>query len=393
MKKHLLMTLCSIAVVCCTAGWDTIKKTDPYFEATIKNVDIGGEMLLYQNISKPMRSCDRMLKGLGKVADEKDPTTQSLFVAFAKMLDVTSFKAIAQSSVKVEKGVYLYKQFVLTRKNTKSILAGEALKNEKLDHMIASLPADTRLALHGNFNMVYLLKRLTEEFAATGNKTLIDGLAKLRTQSKAEGVDIDAWAESACGPMMLVISGELPQDLKVAIAISDKNGVLSGLLRKQYKPKENESSYPITGIPIFPKAQLVYSEGCILLVSDPAILAKPAKMLGDDPRYSKYLPLLPKEGSGFMVVDVNPNFAALANFMIPEDKRCITIRPFRIVAVDCRRENGIASTMASNFSLPISGYKFINAMVPAMMKRAKGMAPQKKAPAATPAKAPAPAAK
>jgi hypothetical protein len=137
-------------------------------------------------------------------------------------------------------------------------------------------------------------------------------------------------------------------------------------------------------------------------------------MLGDDPRYSKYLPLLPKEGAGFMVVDVNPNFAAIANFMIPEDKRCITIRPFRIAAVDRRCENGIATTMVSSFSLPMSQSKFIDAMLPAMIKRAKGMVPQKKkapvkapakatvkapanatvkAPAAAPAPAPAPAAK
>ena len=363
--------MCSVVAVFGLAGCCTSKSSDPYFDATIKNVDQGGEMLSYCNITVPMRSWDKTVANFGKMSESNDPATRNFFIAFAKMLDLTSFKAMAQSSVETEKGLYIYKQFVLTDPDTKSILAGEAMANNDVAPMIGSLPADTRLALYGNFNASYLLKRLTEEFAATGDKELIDGLAEIKAKSKAEGVDIDAWAESASGSMILVVTGESPLDMKILIGIADKDGVLSNLLRKKYQPKEGESSYPITGLKLFPKAQLVYSKGCIMLVSDPKIMEKPAKMLGATPRYAKYVKLLPKTGSGFMIVDVNQSFATLINIMVPEEKRGVTVKPFSLAMVDFSTEDGIACTAVSDFSLPMSWVNIMDSAMPVIMAQAK----------------------
>ena len=375
-------------------GGLTLAAADPYFGATIKHVDQGGEMLSYSNLTVPMVSCNDLLTNLGKAAKPDDPVAQDLCAVFARMLDLTSFKAMAQSSVEAEKGLYIYKQFVLTDKNTKSVLSAKALQNGKLDHMISSLPADTRLALCGNFNMSYILKRLTEEFAASGNQEMIDGLAKLRTEAKTKGMDIDAWAASACGPMILVVSGKTPLEMKIVIGIADKDGVLSTLLRRKYQPKEGESSFPITGLDYFPKAQLVYSNGCILLVSDPKILEKPEKMLGSVPRYGKYLSLLPKEGTGFIIIDITPGFADIINAMIPEDQRSITVKPISLAAVDFCSEEGIACTIVSDFSLPMSWTGIIDAIIPKIMAQTKAAAKANApaapaAPKAAPAKAPA----
>lgn len=393
MKKLFLM-LCSLACACGFAA-ETAQNaaapagTDPFFAATIKHVDVGGEFLFYQNAAMPMKMCDTMISFMGKAAGQRDPRVSPFFDITAKLLDLKSLKAQAASSVQAGKRLYVCKQFVFIAPDTKSVLADKAWPNVQLDGIMRSLPADTRIAIYVNVNSAYVWARINEEFVASGNKKYIDGLAKLKTMFKSEGVDLDALAASASGPMLLVVTGKNPMALKIAVAIADKDGVLSARLRKSFPPKAGESTFPITDMPVFPKSQLVYSEGCLLFATDPAILAKPAKMLGDVPRHAEYLSQLPKEGNSFVFVDIPPKFAGTINSMIPvEYRQMFRMRPFTLAAVGTGYPDGMGSVIVSSFSLQQAYYGIMNKMLANAMTLAP--AAPTAAPAA-PAPAPAPA--
>lgn len=392
MKKHLFMALCAVAAAFGVAAAETPQKLDPHFEAVIKHVDVGGEFLFYQNVTSLMKICDNMVAYVGKIASQKDPAVRSAFDIAAKLLDLTSFKAQAASSAKLDRRFYVFKQFMLVDPNTKSVLSAKAFPNAPLESMMRSLPADTRFAVCSNVNSAYIWARINEELIASGDQKLIAGLANIRAKAMNKGVNIDVLAASVCGPMMLVVAGKNPVSLKIAVAIADKDGALSAQLRKSFQPKAGESVYPIKDLDIFPNAQLVYSEGCVLIVSDPKILEKPAKMFGDVPRHAKFLAQLPKEGNSFMIVDIPPKFAEFINAVTPmEYRQAFRMRAISFAAVGTASPDGMGSIAVSNFSLPMVYPHVVNATMANAVKEILEKSAAPAAPAQTPAQAPAPA--
>jgi hypothetical protein len=359
MKKHLFMTLGSVAAIFSLAVYGETPR-DPYFDTTMKHVDAGGEMLSYNNISEQMKSFDNTIKNISSFATD-DPAVQTAILIVGRTLDLTSFKGVAQSSANVERGVYVYKSFALTDENSKSVLSGKAVQKAELEPIMKSLPANTRLAVYSNINSQYLRQRLEEEIAASGNQKIIQAWNNFQIKAKAKGIDFNALASSVSGPMLLAITGSNPFDLKIVAIINDKDGVLSALLSKKFPPKAGESAHPVKSLESFmPKAQLVYGDGCIMFVSDPAIMKKPEKMLGDTPRYRKYAAYLPKEGSGFLVVNLSKKFTESVNAFIPPQYG--KLKPTCLFAVDTVAENGVGCVAASNFSIPSSFARLVERM-------------------------------
>ena len=394
MKKHLFMALGSVAATLCVAGCCGSTPRDPYFDATVKHVDFGGEKFSYSNVSAQAKSFDNTIKNISRFASD-DPAVQNFVLVMGRMLDMTSFKGAAQSSVKMPQGIYVYKSFALTDENTKSVLSGKAVQSAKLDAIMKSLPADTRLAVYGNINSAYIWQRLDEEIAASGDKMMIQAWKNLQVKAKAKGVDLDNLAASVSGPMLLVVTGNSPFDLKIFVAVNDKDGVLSALLNKKYPPKAGESAHPIKSLAsTLPKAQLVYGDGCIMFVSDPAIMKKPEKMLGDTPRYRKYAAYLPTEGTGFVILNLSKKFTATVNAFIPPQYG--KLKPACLIGVDTAAEDGVGCVVVSNFSIPASCAKLSEKMVKFALISAKetqpkenvAEQPQAKAPEQQQAKAP-----
>ena len=389
MKKHLFTALCSVAAAFSVAAAETPQKLDPHFEAVIKHVDVGGEFLFYQNVTSLMKICDNMVSYVGQMASQNDPSIRSAFDIAAKLLDLTSLKAQAASSAKLDRRFYVFKQFMLVDPNTKSVLSAKAFPNAPLESMMRSLPADTRIAVCSNVNSAYIWARINEEIIASGDKGLIAGLANFKAKALKRGVNVDALAASTCGPMLLVVSGKTPVELKIAVAIADKDGALSAQLRKSFAPKAGESFYPIKDLNIFPNARLVYSDGCVLIVSDPKILEKPVKMFGDVPRHAKFLAQLPKEGNSFVIVDIPPKFAEFINAMTPmEYRQMFRLKALAFAAVGTAYPDGMGSVAVSNFSLPMAYPRVVNAV---MANAVKEIVEKSAAQAQAPAPAPAPA--
>ena len=395
MKKLFLMALCSFAAACGGIAAEAPQKLDPYFDTVIKHVDVGGELLFYRNVDSLMKACNDMIPLVGKLAGQNDPAVQPVFDIVAKLLDLTSFKAQAVSSARIGRIVYVCKQFVQVDPNTKSVLSDKAFPNAPLENIMRSLPGNTRIAVYSNVNSAYIWARINEEIIASGDKRFISGLAKFKAKAMKKGVNVDALAASISGPMMLVVAGKNPNELKIAVAIADRDNVLSTLLRKSFPPKAGESAYQIKDLAIFPNAQLVYSERCVFIVSDPKILEKPAKMFGDVPRHAKFIARLPKEGSSFVIVDIPPKFAKFINAMTPaEYRQTFRMRPFFFAAVGTAYPDGMGSVIVSSFSLPMAYQRFVVAMLESAAKEiAEKNAAAPAAPAPTAAPAPAKTAK
>lgn len=381
MKKHLLMALGAIAVVVGAAG--CASKTDPYFDATIKHVDMGGESLSYGNLSTAMESCDNMLAYLGDAVAKRHHVKAAVTIA-AKLLDLKSFKGYAESTVQVEPGLYVSKSFMLTDADSASIISGNAVQNIPLADIVKSLPADTRLAVFSNVNTPFVWTRINEEIAASGDKKIIQAMEGLKLKFKSKGLDLDAMAASASGPVMIVITGETPLTMKLMIGLPDRDSVISAALNKKFTPKAGESFYRITDLDFLPNARLVYAERSVLFVSDPAILEKPAKMYGETPQYAKFAAQLPKEGCGFIVADVSKIFAENANALIPKQYADFQLKPFCFMMVETLYEDGVGSVTVSDVSPQKVSAKFMESVFKVVVDQivkpaAKKAVPAKKA--------------
>ena len=335
-------------------GGLTLAAADPYYEATVKHVDAGGEMMTYCNITVPFNTLNNLTAKLAKVLGQENGIAKSAINCVLNVLDLTSFKACAQSSVEVEPGFFIYKDFVYVDGNSKSIFSNKALNNIELDFL--SLPADTRLALVCDMNSAYVWKRLTQEIENSGDQALTAIFAKFKAEAMENGVDIDKIAESINGPALLAVAGESINDLKVVVFITDSNGAVSALLRQEFTPEDGSNVFKFKELPFLPNAkdaQLIYNKGSVMFVSDPRII-KSDKKLGDLPQYRKYADALPKNGYFLFLLDMPQKINDEIRSQIPDKARpFFQLKPFSIVLVGVSEPDGVACVAASSFSVPM----------------------------------------
>lgn len=329
---------------------------DPYFDATIKHVDQGGEMLDYQNVSSLTVMLNKAMAYLA--AESGEVEAQRAVAFFSKLLDITSIKAQAQSSVKIEPMFYVYKGFTFIDPAGNSILMSRSVRDTELNFL--DLPADTLLAVYANINLGEVWKRVTDEINANPDKEMVKKFNDMLADAKKDGVDINAIAESIDGQIMILIAGENVMAPRIFAAIPDRTGALSAALNRKFPPAAGSSAYPLPAGDVMPNAQMIYSKNCVLFVSDPKVLEKPAQTLAANPRFAKYASKIAGKGVGYVVMNIPPQVASFANAMMPEDAaKMIKVKPFSFAAVNTISENGLGVEIASSFSIPQLPGKFL----------------------------------
>lgn len=350
MKKHLLAS--ATAAFGVTLSAFAAPGAGAKFNATVKNVDMGGEMLVYEDMSVYDSLLNDKLPKVLNIAfkgEEFAPTVDAAVQSVLKLLNFTAFKAMAMSSVETEPGIYCCKAFSLIDMQAKSILLDPAWKNIRLDWQ--DLPADTRIALKSQINLGHIWNMVYSE-AVNSTDPQIKSLAMMADSLKQQGIDIHALMASINGDLELLVTGTGPENVGIKLVLPDKNGAVSALLKGFMPPQQNNTAVfptPIGNI------QIIYGSGKITAVTKPELLQKPAQSLISLPRYQKYASIVPADGVAYMIVDIPQEVLNLVKTNVNEPKFSeifdLLVKPFSMICVSVVQNDGAKNVIASNFSI------------------------------------------
>lgn len=324
------------------------------FDATIKHVDMGGEMLQYQNTRALQEIVDK-IPAVVKIFAEGEPmapTIDSAVQSVIKLLNIKAIKAGAASSVEVAPGIYCLKDFILVDMQAKALFIDPDMPNTILDWQ--GLPADTRIAIKQYVNLNRIWQMVYNEIKNNQDpqiRQLADMIDAVRQQ---QGIDIHALFASFDGDVEILLTGTSLEDAAAKVVIPDKNGSISALL-KIVAPPQGDSNIATVPTPVA-NIKVIYEQGKITAVSNEKLLAEPVETLGDKAEYKKYARILPERGYGYCIVDLPAELINMGKAAIGDEKELLAvidmfIRPVSIVCVGSTKKDGFAATVASNFSI------------------------------------------
>ncbi len=352
----------------------TLAAADPYFHTAIKNVDMNGEMLNYRNLTAVTAFVQnelpdifiRVMESSGKaqLAPQDKAAWRERGNFILNLLNLTSFKAVAASSVKISPDLYVAKNSLVIAPESKSILLNKNVKNKPLDYM--SLPADTRLALAGEIDLGSAwqqIKLAAAKSADPETRQIITSAEALKMQ----GFDLDALFSALNGRFSVLLAGDDALTMRFKVELPDKNGALSALLKRFLPPApgSNQAALPLpmpSGVP----PMVIYAENTVILASDAAVLAKPAQTLASLPKFREFAKHLPPQGCSYIVCNIPQGATDTVNMLtsLNPDMPKLELKPFAFIAVGRATESGSADTVVSDFSFAQLDIAYLKSFMP-----------------------------
>ncbi len=354
MKKNLLSLLFIICSAAMPLAAQPANEARVKFDATIKYVDAGGEMLHYQDNKAIADIFNKYLPPVLKLiwADSSfAPSANCALDSLLKIINIKAFQAQAASSVEAAPGIYVAKSFTLTDMQAQSILIDPALKNQPLNFY--DLPADTRVACKFQINLGHIWQLVYGEIKDSPDKEIKKLAVDLKHIKETTGIDVAAIAAGINGEAEILLTGTNMDNAALKIVLPDKNGQLTALLQRFLPPQQNNIASISTKIgDVF----VIYEKGKIIAATDRKLFTVPAKRLADDPGFIRFAKDLPVDGCGFLYIDFSKDVIETVKkeLDVPEDIMNIAdnfIKPLTVVSVVRVEKDGYYQMAVSNISL------------------------------------------
>lgn len=322
------------------------------FNATVSQVDVGGEMLQYQDNRPATEFFNNTLPAIFRVIFANEPfapTANNAVESVVRLLNIGAFKAFAQSSVQVAPDTYVYKIFTLTDMKAKSILIDPSMTNAPVDLTI--LPADTRIAFKTRVNFGHIFDMVYAELKNSTDPRFQEIAAGI-DQFKQSGFDLRQMCASVDGDIEILVTGTTLADAGIKVSIPDKNGSISLILKRMIPPADGDIDARIPS----PIGEIIvlYQDGRITATNQPRLLEAPAATLASVAGYSNLLKYIPADGCGYFLLDIPQEVIAQVRTAL-EDTPFVSIfdmliKPCRAISVFQVKDNGYYSVTASDFS-------------------------------------------
>lgn len=323
------------------------------FDATIKHVDMGGEMLQYQN-TRGMQEFFAKIPAAVRIftaGQEYAATVDCAVESVLKLINIQAYKAYAASSAEAYPGIYNFKTFALLDMQAKSLFIDPNAPNKPLDWQ--SLPADTRFAVKQYINLGRVWNMVYNE-AKNNKDPQIRQLADMVVAARQNGIDIHALFASFDGDIEILLTGTSLEDAAAKVVIPDKNGSISALL-KMLVPPQGDSNVGVIPTPVA-NIKVIYEQGKITAVSNDKLLTRPTQTLGNKAEYEQYARLLPHSGNGYCVIDISADIINLGKTAAADEEQLVALidllfRPISAVGVSRTEKDGYSTNFAGNISI------------------------------------------
>ena len=318
------------------------------FKQATKYIDPNGECYLYTNLVGIEKFVNKYVPAAVKILTQNEPEAAAIAVpatnAVKNLLNVSAFKAVAYSSVEEEKGIYVDKNFILFDRNAPSILIDPNPVNAPLDWM--SLPADTRIAMKFNLNLAHVWALLKKEVAASPWNA--------QAAPFIQNPELNLIFNNFHSDIEIIATGTTLKDAAFKIVVTDKGNHIAAAIKKIAGDmvKNNTIVIPVDEALTI---TVMLTPGKIIAVSSPKLLQKPAKTLASKPIYQKYAKYLPKNGNGYIVIDIPQESIDILKAEFKDSKEVVQmidlfLKPVSVACVSTSEKEGFYSIAASNIS-------------------------------------------
>lgn len=351
---------------------------DPYFQTAIKEVDMGGEMLTYKNLDAATAFIQNEVpsiiirtiasSGKNQLTPQFQTALQERLNFIFDLLDLSSFQAVAASSVKLSPTLFVAKNALVISPRSQSILLNRNVKNIPLDYM--TLPADTRLAVCAGIDLGATWQQIKAAAAKSADpetRAILTSAENLKQQ----GFDLDAIFASLNGKFSLLLAGNDALSMRFKVEIPDKNGALSQLLKNFMPPVagSNQASLPVpmpSGVP----PVMIYARNSVVLASDASVMAKPAQTIAQLPKFREFARHLPQNGCAYMICNIPQGATETVNMLLSlnPDLPEFDLQPFAFAAVGRATSSGRADVIVSDFSLAQIDTAYLKTLIPMLYK-------------------------
>ena len=311
----------------------------------IDKVDLGGEFLSAQTTPS---SFNDFLKKLPSATNGKQELLpQVILKNIYRIFGSHLVKSAAASSKEVAPGCWVYKSYLyLGKENMQlpSIFTAVPAKNKELD--FAQLPGDTLIAFSIEADGCAFYDVIKKELQTSPD--IAPFVANIETVAEQSGINLRNCMKSMNGKFKFFAAGSSPADMRISLELPDKNGVVANILRQKLNLPPNASQ---TQLPVFIPVKLNMSSGKIVLQTATPAPANPGR-LGDDPAFRNYISRTGTAGNGYFLMNARPQMVQLAKMMMPEQiKAVVDLKPFSMLAIIQRQNEGIYTVSAADFSL------------------------------------------
>lgn len=356
MKKYLYVLILAASALALPLAATVPQTPQERFDATIKHVDLNGEMLMYYD---PVEFYDLLEQNIPVFIQKCFANTpagaapaKSICGFVLRMINLKAFQTSACSSVRRQPDVYVLKSFTLIDFSRTSLLINPNIVNRKLDWQ--DLPADTRMALKGTVDMGYLWDTLYNGIKNDPDPQISGFAQQIDAFLAAQQVNWKELANSFKGDFELLVTGTSMEDFAFKVVFPDQNGSISKLMKQTFAA-QTQNDVSVFPTPIG-NVTIAYTTGMITIYSNAKLLQKPAATLGSLPRYQQYAKYLPADANSYFIIDIPQELIDLLKAKlqdIPKVPECIDIllSPVSAVCTAGKTADGFNYVAASNFSI------------------------------------------
>ena len=318
------------------------------FTKATKYIEPNGECYVYSNLIGVETFVNKYVPAAVRILTQNDPQTSAIAVpavnAVKNLLNVSAFKAVAYSSVEAEKGIYIDKSFILFDREAKSIFIDPKPVNAPLNLM--ALPADTRIAMKFNLNLAHAWALIKKEIAATPWNAQLAQFT--------QNPDLNLVLNNFHGDIELLVTGTSLETLAFKAVITDKGNHIAATVRKFVGDMVKNNTIEIP-LPENFKITVKLTPGKIIAVSSPKLMLPPKKTIASKPLYQKYAKYLPKNGTGYVVIDIPQEVIDLVKAQFKDSREALQLidlllKPVSVACVATAEKDGAYSIAAANIS-------------------------------------------
>ncbi len=348
------------------------------FQETVKHIDQGGIYLNYSKFPDLTRLCEILTKANDTFAGSLDPAQQQQFqlisATIGDVISILNLQAIQATAVSDRlDGSYQGNPLHLIRSYTmlessrpEGALFAFAPENQPFTYL-DRIPVNARLAFDGHLTPGKVWQEVSKRNTTVKNPLIAQGMMMAEQACEQNlSVSLPALLNSISGEYFLLVTSDSADGMlsgMVMVVIPDRDGVLSGVLRKslasanQGQPLGEVFRVPRDpGMPPWLAPEIRFEAGRVVILSNPAILtaADPKNAAMKDAELASFFQDANGAGTSFFYLNVPRELVNSALMMADaQEESGSFLDEFSLPAmsgVSRWENNGVAGTVRSVYS-------------------------------------------
>lgn len=383
MRKFMAVMGFAVLSLCALNANDKLLGQEELYSATIKEVDLGGTTLNYQNIQGLdgyVNSIVDMIANLAAQNQSEDPMAKMQMEMVVKVLkdvikyaNLSEMQSYAVSNKTMAKDLYANKSFVYTGVNPKGLLYDIMGRQNAKFQYLNIVPEDALFAHVSHVDMAKIYAGVVEILKESPQNIQAIQIAELQL-----GMSLADLMSSMSGEYVtFATAGVAGEELsaQALIRVPDQSGKLTQLLKRLMGIQGDVFEFPVDkNLPSFLKPLIAFSDKSVIIASNSIALnesvaaVESKKNIANSEKFAKYTNGLTDSGISCTYFALNENHLSVINSLLISSGQNIGNDPICFYQLSTVIPSGYKCQANSSFSIdPMKSAIFTQAILAGMM--------------------------